>query len=59
MADYNLYWNGAPPDTVEVQVIINEMPVAIGSAMWFWLVYKICVVECGAGTWMLKELRRG
>lgn len=49
MAEYNVYWSGPPPNTVDDPDLINEMPVAIRSALWFWLVYKIYAVERGAG----------
>ncbi|MNH30913.1 hypothetical protein D3C79_912320 [compost metagenome] len=49
MADYNFYWSGPSPNTVSDPDLINEMPVAIRSAMWFWLAYKIYAVERGGG----------
>lgn len=37
MQDYNKYWNEPVPDTVSNPNLINSMPNAIKSALWFWL----------------------
>jgi predicted chitinase len=37
MRDYNRYWAGFAPDTVIDPDLINLMPNAIRSAVWFWL----------------------
>jgi len=39
MRDYPKYWQGSAPRTVAEPDLINEMPNAIRSAVWFWL-YK-------------------
>lgn len=45
MRDYTKLWSGITPDTVNNPEIINEMPNAIRSALWFWLSYKIYEAE--------------
>jgi len=45
MRDYTKLWSGITPDTVNNPEIINEMPNAIRSALWFWLSYKIYGAE--------------
>ncbi|MGZ0718154.1 hypothetical protein [Pseudomonas palleroniana] len=35
-AGYSRYWKGVVPDTVGQPELINEMPTAIRSAIWFW-----------------------
>lgn len=41
MEEYNIYWQGDPPDTASEQEKINDMPYAIRSAVWFWLHYGV------------------
>ncbi|WP_233208945.1 hypothetical protein, partial [Erwinia sp. B116] len=38
--DYHKYWSGDVPDSVSNPDIINVMPYAIRSAIWYWLKYK-------------------
>lgn len=49
MSEYNNYWQGIPPDTVEYPEKINEMPYAIQSALWFWIKYKPYRADQGRG----------
>jgi predicted chitinase len=35
--DFNVYWKGAAPNAVVEPELINKMPNAIRSALWFWL----------------------
>jgi predicted chitinase len=37
MRDYNKYWSDSIPDTERNPDLINSMPNAIRSAVWFWL----------------------
>ncbi|MEQ7919445.1 hypothetical protein ABQX22_09630 [Xanthomonas sp. WHRI 1810A] len=48
--DYNKYWKGEQPNTVDFPELINEMPTAIRSAIWFWIEFKVyaSVKEGGA-----------
>lgn len=41
MQNYSKYWDDAIPDTVNSPELINEMPYAIRSAMYFWLHYRV------------------
>jgi predicted chitinase len=43
--EYNLYWEGMPPDTVNNPDIINEFPYSIRSAIWFWAFYRKAYFE--------------
>lgn len=45
MAGYHEHWNGETPDTVSKPEKINEMPYAIRSTLWFWLHYKVYLVD--------------
>jgi len=56
MADHDAYWGDLSPNTVDNPDLINEMPVAIRSTMWFWLAYKIYDAECGAGYWDVERV---
>lgn len=49
MAGYDACWGEPSLSTVGNLDLINEMPVAIWSAMWFWLAYKIYDAERGEG----------
>lgn len=49
MIDHDRYWQGDGPDTIENPDIINEMPMAIRSAVWFWLTYKVFSADNGNG----------
>jgi predicted chitinase len=49
MIDYKMLWAGTAPDTVNNPDNINEMPTAIQSAVWYWLVYKVYDAERGGG----------
>lgn len=49
MQNYSVYWPGAVPDTVANPELINEMPNAIRSALWFWVSYKVYESESGGG----------
>lgn len=49
MQNYSIYWPGTVPDTVANPELINEMPNAIRSALWFWVSYKIYESESGRG----------
>ncbi|MCM7676550.1 hypothetical protein M8S51_20095 [Enterobacter chengduensis] len=49
MEEYNNYWQGNPPNTVEEPEKINEMPYAIRSAIWFWLHYEVYSRDQGNG----------
>jgi predicted chitinase len=40
-AGYSRYWKGAVPDTVGQPDLINEMPTAIRSAIWFWINFNV------------------
>ncbi len=41
MQNYAKYWDDEVPDTVTNPELINKMPYAIRSAMYFWLHYRI------------------
>lgn len=56
MRDYKKYWLGTVPDAVNSPEIINEMPNAIRSALWFWLSYKIYGEERGNGYLDVKRI---
>lgn len=47
--DYNNYWSDDVPNTVEDPEIINEMPYAIRSALWFWVTAKPYTADRGRG----------
>ncbi|EOL9069307.1 hypothetical protein ACOZ12_001212 [Cronobacter turicensis] len=47
--DYNTYWEGSAPDVVNSPEMINEMPSAIRSAIWFWVKYKPYMADLGKG----------
>ncbi|UBO74289.1 glycoside hydrolase family 19 protein [Aeromonas rivuli] len=47
--DYNNYWSGPIPDTVNNPSLINAMSTAIRSALWFWLKYKVYLRDNGKG----------
>ncbi|WP_341522389.1 hypothetical protein AABC73_02890 [Pseudomonas sp. G.S.17] len=49
MRDYGKYWQGSVPQTVDNPDLINEMPTAIRSVMWFWLASKVYTEERGGG----------
>lgn len=49
MEEYNDYWQGNPPDTVSESEVINIMPYAIRSAIWFWLHYEVYSRDQGHG----------
>ena len=49
MRDYNKYWSGIAPDTVNNPELVNEMPNAIRSAIWFWLDRKPFSADKGNG----------
>ncbi|MBL0455614.1 hypothetical protein JD499_00015 [Aeromonas enteropelogenes] len=48
-SDYASYWSGDVPDAVEQPNIINTMPTAIRSALWFWFKYKVYLCDNGNG----------
>jgi predicted chitinase len=58
MGDYDRYWKGTVPDTVINPDLINEMPTAIRSALWFWLTYKIYNSEHGNGLLDVKKVTK-
>ncbi|MEN5017993.1 hypothetical protein ABEH87_16780 [Erwinia sp. Eh17-17] len=47
--DYHKYWSDNAPDSVSNPDIINEMPYAIRSAIWYWLKYKPYSEDKGRG----------
>lgn len=47
--DYNNYWSDDVPNTVDNPEIINEMPYAIRSALWFWVTAKPYIADRGRG----------
>ncbi|WP_201590379.1 LysM peptidoglycan-binding domain-containing protein [Psychrobacter fozii] len=49
MENYNNHWKGTPPDTVKTPDLINKMPYAIQSAMYFWLNYNVYSTSKGNG----------
>ncbi len=49
LTDYHNYWSDAVPDTVGNPDIINNMPYAIRSALWFWVSAKPYIVDTGKG----------
>lgn len=49
MNDYKKYWNDQGPDTVNNPALINEMPHAIRSALWFWIEKKPYMGDKGNG----------
>ncbi|MCX8960194.1 hypothetical protein EHW66_19870 [Erwinia psidii] len=49
MVDYSNYWGGDVPDTVTHAEMVNEMPYAIRSALWFWLHYEVYTADHGNG----------
>ncbi|MFC0178557.1 hypothetical protein [Thorsellia kenyensis] len=46
---YNIYWSDSSPDSVNHPEIINEMPYAIRSAIWFWLYSSVYTADKGLG----------
>ncbi|EPR9139525.1 glycoside hydrolase family 19 protein [Cronobacter sakazakii] len=47
--DYNTYWAGDAPDVINSPGMINDMPYAIRSAIWFWIKYKPYIADSGKG----------
>lgn len=47
--EYNNYWTGTAPDTVNYPEKVNEMPYAIRSALWFWIKKKPYTADSGRG----------
>lgn len=47
--DYNNYWSDNVPNTVDNPEIVNEMPYAIRSALWFWVTAKPYIADRGRG----------
>ncbi|MFJ3468459.1 hypothetical protein [Pseudomonas sp. NPDC090201] len=41
MRDYPLHWDDNPPSIVQDPELVNKMPTAIRTAMWFWVKYEI------------------
>lgn len=58
MVDYSKYWQGGVPDSVGSPDLINDMPTAIRSAIWFWIAYKVYAVESGKGYSDVKDVTR-
>lgn len=56
MGGYGKHWQSATPDTVVNPDLINETPIAIRSAMWFWLTYKVYDAEHGHGILDVKKI---
>lgn len=48
-SEYSSYWSGDVPDAVEQPNVINVMPTAIRSALWFWLKYKVYLSDNNNG----------
>ncbi|MCU6243904.1 glycoside hydrolase family 19 protein [Enterobacter asburiae] len=49
MMDYHNYWQDAVPDTVSDPDMVNEMPYAIRTALWFWINAKPYEADKGRG----------
>lgn len=49
MRDYHKHWEGVAPDVLSSPELINAMPNAIRSALWFWIEYKVYGMEQGGG----------
>ncbi|MCX0501615.1 hypothetical protein D3M71_21075 [Erwinia billingiae] len=47
--DYHKYWTSDAPDSVTNPDIINEMPYAIRSALWFWISARVYTGDSGRG----------
>ena len=41
MNDYNSFWAGAPPGTVDDPELVCQFPYSIRSALWFWVTYRV------------------
>lgn len=48
-SEYSSYWSGDVPDAVEQPSVINVMPTAIRSALWFWFKYKVYLSDNNNG----------
>lgn len=48
-SEYSSYWSGDVPDAVEQPNVINMMPTAIRSALWFWFKYKVYLCDNNNG----------
>lgn len=48
-SEYNNYWSDIAPDTVNNPEMINDMPYAIRSALWFWVSAKPYTADRGGG----------
>lgn len=48
-SEYSSYWSGDVPDAVEQPNVINVMPTAIRSALWFWFKYKVYLSDNNNG----------
>ncbi|MBV7413181.1 hypothetical protein [Aeromonas sp. sif2433] len=48
-SEYSSYWPGDVPDAVEQPSVINMMPTAIRSALWFWFKYKVYLCDKNNG----------
>ncbi|MGK8935686.1 glycoside hydrolase family 19 protein [Pluralibacter gergoviae] len=46
---YNSFWTGNAPNTVEHPELVNEMPYAIRTAVWFWNYYEVYTYDLGNG----------
>ncbi|MFZ4170267.1 hypothetical protein ACEV60_16590 [Enterobacter ludwigii] len=49
MMDYPNYWQDVVPDTVSDPDLVNEMPYAIRTALWYWLDRKVYNFDSGNG----------
>jgi predicted chitinase len=58
MRDFSKYWSGAVPDVLADPGLINEMPNAIRSALWFWITYKVYEGDQGGGAADVKKVTK-
>lgn len=56
VVDYPNYWSDYAPDTVNHPEMVNEMPYAIRSALWFWLHYEVYTADHGNGLADVKKV---
>ncbi|MEW5291992.1 hypothetical protein ABW286_22915, partial [Erwinia papayae] len=58
MVDYPKYWGDDIPDTVSHPEMVNEMPYAIRSALWFWLHYEAYTADHCNGLADVKKMTK-
>ncbi|SEN67747.1 Predicted chitinase [Pseudomonas sp. ok272] len=58
MSEYEKYWQDVTPNTISTPDLVNKMPFAIRSALWFWLTERVYNSEHGNGILDVKKITK-